>query len=214
MLFFKRRRLIKRYLAEATEYLDRHYHKPFQDIKNNTEIKKQHEEENRKKTEDNDTFVVKFSLQSDKEENDLYDADKITSTMRQFSGTQDIKRIESELNKNLNQTFVDRLLLYLLYNEKKTSDIYKAAQIDKRLFSKIISDREYKPSKDTAISLALALELSFDEASDFISRAGFAFSHSNKRDVIIEYFFREQVYDLFDINDVLYSLNLKQIGRY
>lgn len=214
MFGLKKRRLIKKYITEATEYLNKNYHKPFQDIKNNTEVKKKPEEENSKKTEDKDTFVIKFSLQSDKKDSDLYNAEKISSTMRQFSGTQDIKRMESELNKNLNQTFVDRLLLYLLYNEKKTSEIYKAAQIDKRLFSKIISDREYKPSKDTAISLAIALELSFDEASDFISRAGFAFSHSNKRDVIIEYFFREQIYNLFDINEVLYSLNLKQIGRY
>ena len=95
----------------------------------------------------------------------------------------------------------------------RDSEVYKAAQVDKRLFSKMVSNREYKPSKDTAIALALALELSLEEATDMLSRAGYTFSHSNKRDIIIEFFFREKVYNLMDANDVLYRLNQKLIGR-
>ena len=81
------------------------------------------------------------------------------------------------------------------------------------MFSKIISNREYKPSKDTAIAFAIALKLSLDETNDILSRAGYTFSHSNERDIIIEYFFREKIYNLIDINEVLYNLNQKIIGR-
>ena len=89
----------------------------------------------------------------------------------------------------------------------------KAAQMDRRLFSKMMSDRNYKPSKDTAVALVIALELSLKQANDLLSRAGYALSHSNKRDVIIEYFIRERIYNLSDINEVLYRLDQKIIGR-
>ena len=117
------------------------------------------------------------------------------------------------LNKNQNQTFVDCLLYYIDSKNLKGSEVYKAAQIDKRLFSKIVSDREYKPSKDTAIALAFALKLSLAEAQNLLSRAGYTLSHSSTRDIIIEYFFREKIYDVIDINEVLYRLKQKMIGR-
>ena len=77
----------------------------------------------------------------------------------------------------------------------------------------MVSNRDYKPSKDTAIALAFALRLSLDEANDLLSRAGYTFSHSNKRDIIIEYFFREGIFNLMDVNEVLYRLDQKIIGR-
>ena len=85
--------------------------------------------------------------------------------------------------------------------------------IDRRLFSKIMSDRQYKPSKDTSIAIALALRLKLSEATDMLSRAGYTFSHINKKDIIVEYFFRERIYKLDDINEVLYNLGQKTIGR-
>lgn len=77
-----------------------------------------------------------------------------------------------------------------------------------------MSDRNYKPSKDTAIALTIALELTLKQANDLLSRAGYTLFHSNKRDVIIEYFIREGIHDLSDINEVLYNLDQKIIGRY
>ena len=118
-----------------------------------------------------------------------------------------------DLDQLLDLSFVDMVIRYI--NEKGWRDakVYKAAQIDRRLFSKIMSDRNYKPSKDTAIALAIALELSLKQAEDLLSRAGYTLSHSNKRDVIIEYFIREGIYNLPDINEVLYRLDLRIIGR-
>jgi len=75
------------------------------------------------------------------------------------------------------------------------------------------SDREYKPARDTALALAISLQLSLQQTNDLLARAGYALSHSNKRDVIIEYFIREGIHCLSDINEVLYKLNQKTIGR-
>ena len=100
-------------------------------------------------------------------------------------------------------------------NEKgwRDSKVYKAAQMDRRLFSKIMSDQYYKPSKDSALALAIALELTLKQTNDLLSRAGYTLSHSDKRDVIIEYFIREGIYNLSDINEILYRLDQKIIGR-
>lgn len=121
--------------------------------------------------------------------------------------------MSSQLDNYLDLTFVDMLTRYISQNGWTDSYVYKAAQMDRRLFSKIMSDRNYKPSKDTALALVIALELSLKQATDLLSRAGYTLSHSNKRDVIIEYFIREKIYNLSDINDVLYHLDEKIVGR-
>jgi hypothetical protein len=85
------------------------------------------------------------------------------------------------------------------------SQCYKKAGIDRKLFSKIRSNPQYKPSKSTAIALAIALELSLDECKSLISKAGYALSHSNKADVIIEFFILEKNYDIITINEALFE---------
>ena len=135
------------------------------------------------------------------------------SSVRTFMLQKSDLGLNSQLDACLDLTFVDILIRYI--NEKgwRDSRVYKAAQIDRRLFSRMMSDRNYKPSKDTALALIIALELSLKQANDLLSRAGYTLSHSNKRDVIIEYFIREGIHNLSDINEVLYRLDQKIIGR-
>ena len=155
---------------------------------------------------------VQYCLK-EKPAEDHHNASAVSRVLRNYSTAGNYNEMLKTLEQNVNETFVDRMLYYINIKGVRDPEVYKAAQVDKRLFSKIVSNHEYKPSKDTVIALALALELSQDEANDLLSRAGYTFSHSNKRDIIIEFFFREKVYNLMDVNDVLYSLNQKLIGR-
>ncbi len=126
---------------------------------------------------------------------------------------QRIKEYIDSLFKSPPETFSQRLLKLIDEKGKTDVEIYKAAHIDRRLFSKIRSDKNYKPSKKTAVSLAIALELNKDEARDLVKRAGYYLSYCIKEDVIVLYFLETQKYDLNLINEVLEYYGLPQLGK-
>lgn len=145
--------------------------------------------------------------------NDAYNADTVSKAMSDFKYDFNARALSSTLENVRSTTFVDCLYVYLRQNDLKDSAVYKAAQIDRRLYSKIKSDKYYKPAKDTAIALAFALKLTLEEAKDLLSRAGYCLSHSNKRDIVIEYFFQANEYDIDTINSVLTELGEKILGK-
>lgn len=116
------------------------------------------------------------------------------------------------LLEEVGDSFHEKLFGFIDRNNMTDVEVYKKAGIDRRLFSKIRSNPAYHPAKNTVLALAIALELNIDETKDFLARAEYAFSPSNKGDLIVKFFIEHKVYDLMAINFALEEYGQETLG--
>ena len=118
-----------------------------------------------------------------------------------------------QLIRSTDEGFSQALLRMIDEKGMTDAQCYKKANVDRRLFSKIRSDPEYRPSKPTVFAFIMALELPMPEAKALLKKAGFALTRSSKLDVVMEYCIKTRFYDVLQINEVLYELDLPLLGN-
>ena len=132
--------------------------------------------------------------------------------MEYESSSKPIEGNLDDLISNLDEPFSQTLLRLIDAKGMTDVEVYKAANLDRKLFSKIRIGKGYMPSKKTTLALAIALKLSKEETHDLLARAGYALSRSQIFDVIVEYFISKERYDIYEINQVLFSYDQQLLG--
>ena len=118
--------------------------------------------------------------------------------------------IEAFIDKHEQYNDFQTMLFNFIDNKNlKDSDVYNKVHIDRRLFSKIRSDKKYHPSKETIILLGIALELTENELDDLLDSASYSLPKNNKYDLIIRFCFINRIFKIADINDLLHEYNCK-----
>jgi predicted transcriptional regulator len=105
-------------------------------------------------------------------------------------------------------------ILFDFIDERGMSDVecYKRANVDRKTFSKIKCNKDYRPSKVTAISFAIALKLDLYETNMLLRTIGMTLSRSIEFDVIIQYFIENRIYDINEINETLFEFDQVILG--
>lgn len=117
-----------------------------------------------------------------------------------------------EMLNEIDESFSEMLLRKIDEKQMTDAECYKRANVDRRLFNKIKNNPQYKPGKQTVLAFAIALELTLSETKEMLMKAGFALSRSNKADIVVEYCIMTKNYNIIEINQVLFKLDLQPLG--
>lgn len=116
------------------------------------------------------------------------------------------------LMEEVGETFQEKLFRLIDEEGLKDAEVYRRANLDRKLFSKIRSRRDYQPSKKTVMALCIALRLNIDQATDLMARAGFAFSPGSRFDIIVKFYIVNGIYEINSINLTLFEYGEDCLG--
>ena len=204
----------KELIEEVGKYIDKYYEPGTDDIKMDDEMKSIFDKITsfRKKTQKQQEAPVEQEAVSCAPTEFDVGSMKKTKITKEMSQTMATNRNIDDLMSQMEETFSERLLRMIDERGLTDSQVYTKANVDRRHFSKIRKDVNYAPNKKTVLAFTIALELSLDEAKDLLRSAGFALSRSSKTDIIVAYFLQNKIYDMFEINDVLYAYGQPVFG--
>lgn len=114
----------------------------------------------------------------------------------------------ADILKQHEKTFSEYLLDLLKERDGKDSEVYKRAEVSKQLFSKILNNPDYQPTKSTVIQLALGLKLDLVQTQKLLGKAGYALTRSSKTDLVVQYYIERKIYNVTFINEALYDCGL------
>lgn len=210
----------KELIENIGKYIDKYYKPGNDDIKMDEETQSifgrvtnfQKRRGKDKKPEDMKGAQADYELDISAPEEFDSSSMKKTKITKGMSQTISANRNIDDLMNQMEETFSQRLLRMIDERGMTDSEVYTKAYVDRRHFSKIRKDIYYTPNKKTVLAFTIALELSLDEAKDLLQSAGFALSKSSKTDIIVAYFLQNKMYDMFEINEVLYAYGQPVFG--
>ncbi len=126
----------------------------------------------------------------------------ILEPIQRFGPDINMKSLEALL-KRRGESFSECLLRMIDKSGRTDADVYNAAHIDRRVFSKIRSSKDYQPKKETAMAFCIGLQLNMDDAKQLLGSAGYAFSNGSRQDLIVQFFIEHKNYDMNELNAAL-----------
>ena len=193
----KSRSLGEKLYPDLEEYIDRHY----------VEEKVQEEYEDGSYDSDGSDrntqklFLKPGKFAARKAEPAIFAAHSVTGSAPAFCDF--IEEHESKLAERMrhrSDTFSEYLIYLIREKGMTNAEVYKAAIVDKKIFSKIKNNVDYHPQKLTALCLCVGAKLNLDESKDLLARAGYALSPCDKTDIIFSYFIENEIYDMIELD--------------
>ena len=196
----------KKLFRDVKEYID--------DVYAETHVRKHMESRREQLWRENEKEALDFDMEISGalQESTICDAQDLCAAPMPSAAPSFAAPDWEKILKQQDEGFSRTLIRLIDERNMKDSDCYKRANIDRKLFSKIRSNPDYKPSKQTALAFAVALELNLRETRDLLKRAGFSLTRSSKLDIAMEYFITHRIFNIYEINETLFELDLPLLG--